>query len=95
MADGELEALEPLLPDHGFPQWPTGVEEMTIQTSRDLAFITSSDNFYCVDFIKVIIHQESCTQGFPGGPVVKNPPCNAKDMGLIRGLGRSHMPRGN
>ena len=28
---------------------------------------------------------------FPGGPVVKNPPANAGDMGLIPGLGRSHV----
>jgi len=27
--------------------------------------------------------------GFPGGSVVKNPPTNAGDMGLIPGLGRS------
>ena len=27
--------------------------------------------------------------GFPGGVVVKNPPANAGDMGLIPGLGRS------
>ena len=32
---------------------------------------------------------------FPGSPVVKNPPANAWDTGLIPGLGRSHMPRGN
>ena len=32
---------------------------------------------------------------FPGGPVVKNPPANAGDIGLIPGLGGSHMPRGN
>ena len=30
--------------------------------------------------------------GFPGGSVGKNPPANAKDMGLIPGLGRPHMP---
>ena len=24
---------------------------------------------------------------FPGGPVIKNPPSNAEDMGLIPGLG--------
>ena len=30
---------------------------------------------------------------FPGGPVVKDPPTNAGDMGLIPGPGRSHMPR--
>ena len=28
-------------------------------------------------------------------PVVKNPPANAGDMGLIPGPGRSHMPRSN
>ena len=33
--------------------------------------------------------------GFPGGPVVKNPPANAGDMSWIPGLGRSHMPRSN
>ena len=27
--------------------------------------------------------------GFPGGSVIKNPPANAGDMGLISGLGRS------
>ena len=30
--------------------------------------------------------------GFPGGPVVKNLPCNARDTSLIPGLGRYHMP---
>ena len=28
---------------------------------------------------------------FPNGIVGKNPPANAGDMGLIPGLGRSHM----
>ena len=28
---------------------------------------------------------------FPGGAVVKNPPANTGDMGLIPGPGRSHM----
>ena len=28
---------------------------------------------------------------FPGGPVVKNLPANARDMGWIPDLGRSHM----
>ena len=30
--------------------------------------------------------------GFPGGPVVGNPPCNAGDTGLTPSQGRSHMP---
>ena len=29
--------------------------------------------------------------GLPDGPVDKNPPANAEDMGLIPGQGRSHM----
>ena len=33
--------------------------------------------------------------GFPGGPVVNNTPCNARDTGLIPGPGRSHMPWNN
>ena len=32
---------------------------------------------------------------FPGGAVVRNPPANAGDTGLIPGLGRSYMPRSN
>ena len=31
-------------------------------------------------------------KGFPGDSVVKNPLANAGDMGLIPGLGTSHMP---
>jgi len=31
----------------------------------------------------------------PGGPVVKNLPYNAADMGSIPGNLRSHMPRSN
>ena len=32
---------------------------------------------------------------FLGGPVVKNAPAHAGDMGSIPGLGRFHVPRGN
>ena len=31
-------------------------------------------------------------QGFPGGPVVKNLPCNARDISSIPGPEGSHMP---
>ena len=33
--------------------------------------------------------------GLPCGPVVKNSPANAEDMGSTPGLGRFYMPRGN
>lgn len=32
------------------------------------------------------------SEGFPGDTVVKNPPVNVEDMGLIPDLRRSHMP---
>ena len=35
------------------------------------------------------------SRDFPGGAVVKNPPANAGDTGLISELGRSHMPQSN
>ena len=41
------------------------------------------------------IHQTPTRRGFPGGSVVKNPPANAGDTGLIPGPGRSHMLRSN
>ena len=34
-------------------------------------------------------------RGFPTGPVVKNLPCNAGDIGLNPGPGISHLPQGN
>ena len=34
----------------------------------------------------VLLHVE---RGFPGGPLIKNPPANAGDVDLIPGLGRS------
>ena len=36
---------------------------------------------------------ETKVRDFPGGAVVKNPPASAGDMGLIPGLGRSHLLR--
>ena len=39
-------------------------------------------------------HKE-CPLDFPDGPVVKNLPANAVDMGSIPGLGRFHLLRGN
>ena len=34
-------------------------------------------------------------EGLPGGSVVKNPPADAEDMGLLPSLGRSHVLRSN
>ena len=45
--------------------------------------------------IKLIFKKKERKKGFPGGSVVKNSPANAGDMGLIPGLGGSHMPQSN
>ena len=42
-----------------------------------------------------IVKQLYLPWGFPGGAVVKNPPANAGDTGLIPGPGKSHMLRSN
>ena len=42
------------------------------------------------------IKQEIWWWDFPGGPVVKNPPGNAGEVGsILGGELRSHMPQGN
>ena len=43
--------------------------------------------FVCINAYTYI--NVSVSNGFPGGSVVKNPPANAGDLGLIPGLGRS------
>ena len=42
------------------------------------------------EFIK-----ESKHGGFPGGPVIENPPANAGDTGSIPVPGSSHVPQGS
>ena len=39
------------------------------------------------------LHLVSCPVGCPGGSVVKNPPANAGDMGLIPGSGKTPWRR--
>ena len=45
------------------------------------------------------VHSEEAVKtvggDFPGGPVVRNPPANAGDIGSIPGPGRFHMPSNN
>ena len=38
------------------------------------------------------IGKERSSEDFPGGPLVKNPPASAADVGSVPGRGRSHMP---
>ena len=57
-------------------------------------------NFFSPSILPLITHPfflevyfvKSYLRDFPGGPLVKNPPANAGDMGLIPGLGGFHLP---
>ena len=67
------------------------MREMQIKTSVRHYFI-----LFMMAVLKKKTENNKCW-GFPGGPVVKNLPCNARDtaLGLITGLGRSHVLWGN
>ena len=43
----------------------------------------------------VRLKEEKNYPDFPGGPVVKNLPANAGDMGSTSDVGRFYRPRGN
>ena len=51
----------------------------------------------CVSTFKKFFsdHKSKWAGASLGGPVVKNLPANAGDVGSIPRLGRSHMPQGN
>ena len=51
-----------------------------------------------LELCKVIVNSQAPRldgQDFPSGPVDKNLPANAGDMGSIPGLRRCHMPENN
>ena len=50
--------------------------------------------YYFYDQEKVN-HTQRCNCGLTWWHCGKNPPASARDMGLIPGPGRSHMPRSN
>ena len=66
---------------------------------RDLRGEVSSSMWSMLSLKRAVRHPsgdvEEAVGDFPGGSVVKNPPASAGDMGLIPGLGRSHMPQSN
>ena len=49
----------------------------------------------CKLYLKKADSKIKTVRGFRRGPVVKNLPCNAGDMGLIPGRRRSHMLLGS
>ena len=47
------------------------------------------------NFIHLLKKKKKHYMGLPGGSVVKNPPANVRDMGLIPGPRGSYMPWSN
>ena len=66
-------------------KWLSMVEKLPCETNVDTSICQNSQK---------ILHKD-WNLSFPGGPVVKNPPCNAGDKGSILGPGRSPMSWGN
>ena len=54
-------------------------------TTVSISLVISFEIKKCEFFNFVLI--QDCFRDFPGGPVVKNPPSNAGDVGLILGQG--------
>ena len=61
-------------------------------SKSSLYFSWSASNSYFVKHKSKSGTRKKTHAGFPGGPVVKNLPCNARDTSSIPGLGRYHMP---
>ena len=64
---------------------------MLMEMTMILATLQGPEAFemsFCMTSLKGV-------SGFPGGPVDENHPASARDMGLIPGLGRSHIPWSN
>ena len=50
---------------------------------------------YLTNWEMIFTHGLRQNPGFPGGPVVENPPANAGDMGSIPDPGRFHTSQDN
>ena len=60
-------------------------------TTIGLGLSVSTCEWESIDIQFAIRPAQQMLEGFPGGPVVKNPRASAGDIGSIPGLGRFHM----
>ena len=68
---------------------------MSTEKVKDLISDLCTFKFHLYSTLALRMMLKGLRGGFPGGPVVKNPPCNAGDTGSIPVPGRSHMLQGN
>ena len=76
-----------------FPTLQVGSLPPSHQASPTLSMLGSNIYLYPPEVRRG--QRKRSREGFPGSSVVKNPPANAGDTGLIPDPGRSHMPRHN
>ena len=74
----------------GFNYREISVIQHINRTKETNHIINSIDAKKHVTKKKKSFHDKNTTRGFSGGPVVKNPPCNAGDTGSTPGPRRSH-----
>ena len=81
-----------------FTQYPEvyGIQEVPGQLVLGVAGSGGGDCIHLLHDTKgSTVDTAACraySEGFPACPVVKKPPCNARDTGSIPRPGRSHMP---
>ena len=69
---------------------PTGLKRLSSSRSnKEVAKQEYSGTYVFAVLLVLGAEDHPGPGGFPGGSVIKNPPANAGDMGLIPGLGRS------
>ena len=69
--------------------------KMNLFMSRENRKLDNMYEWVCVCVCVCVKMHKNCSADFPGGPVVKNPPCNARDTGSIPDPGRFHMAQSN
>ena len=80
----------------GLHKWPfvAGTESSSNCSSNVSDVLVRNNKFMCYRGPEVTV-VKSKMRDLPGGPVVKNLPANARDMGSIPGQGRFHMSQSN
>ena len=96
--DYVLNTLLNLLPEKIFLHVTSPINNLDFINTLQLIFtdrIEICDNCEICNLYKHLHVKKYPIRGFPAGPVVKNPSCNARDMGLIPGPGISHITWSN
>ena len=55
----------------------------------------TNGSHWCAFYFNKLLVSKVTTEDFPDGPMVKNSPANAGDIGSVPGPGRFHMPQSN